>query len=59
MTQVTMPVIQFMNDPKYRAAYGRWLYDNFDSLVAEYNTHGRFLSLQEIESNPLEFSDLP
>ena len=57
--QVTMPVIQWVNDPQYRVSFGQWLAANFDSLVSEYKTHGRFLTLQEIEASPLEFSDLP
>jgi len=56
---VTMPVIQWVNDPQYRASFGLWLHKNFDSLVNEFKTHGRFLTLQEIEASPLEFSDLP
>ena len=56
---VTMPVIQWVNDPQYRVSFGQWLAENFDSLVSEYKTHGRFLTLQEIEASPLEFSDLP
>ena len=41
--------IAFCNDPKYRAAFGQWLYDNFDNLVAEQKKHGRFLTLAETE----------
>lgn len=45
----SMPEIVFANDPKYRASFGRWCYDNFDSLVAEFKLHGRFLTLAETE----------
>ena len=41
--------IAFCNDPKYRAAFGQWLYDNFSDLVNEYKIHGRFLTLAETE----------
>jgi hypothetical protein len=51
---VTMPVIQWVNDPKYRRDFGQWLYENFDTLISEYKTHGRFLSLQELQDSPLE-----
>ena len=51
--QVTLPVIQFMNDPQFRASYGKWLYDNFNELTAEYKVNGRFLTLQEI-NEPLD-----
>ena len=51
--QVTMPLIQFMNDPKYRVAFGLWLYERFNGLTAEYKKHGRFLTLQEIEDGIL------
>ena len=47
--------IAFANDPKFRASFGSWLYDNFDLLVEEHNTYGRFLTQDELES-PL---DLP
>ena len=46
---VTMPVIQWVNDPNYRRAFGTWLYNNFDLLVAEHKRHGRFLTLAETE----------
>ena len=54
---VSLPLIQFMNDPRYRAGYGAWLYDNFDSLVDEYKYYGRFLRLSEFQDtdNPLDF----
>jgi hypothetical protein len=45
----TMPEIQFANDPKFRSSYGQWLSDNFEELVAEFKTHGRFLTLAEIQ----------
>ena len=45
----TMPEIMFVNDAKYRASFGMWLYDNFFDLVSEYKTHGRFLTLDETE----------
>ena len=51
--QVTMPLIQFMNDSKYRASFGEWLYQNYESLTAEYKKYGRFLTLQEIEDGIL------
>jgi len=51
---VTMPVIQFVNDPEYRRAFGTWLADNFNILAAEYKQYGRFLSLQEIQDSPLD-----
>ena len=51
--QVSMPMIQWVNDPQYRAGYGQWLYENFDELAREYKKHGRFLSLQEI-NEPLD-----
>ncbi len=56
---VTMPLIQWVNDPKYRRDFGLWCHENFDSLVNEYKQYGRFLTLKEIENNPIEFSDLP
>jgi hypothetical protein len=56
---VTLPVIQFLNDPEYRRDFGHWLYKNFDLLVDEYKTHGRFLTVKEIDNNPIEYSDLP
>jgi len=46
--------IAFCNDPKFRASYGQWLYENFDDLAREYKTYGRFLTLAEIEENPLQ-----
>jgi hypothetical protein len=46
--------IAWANDPKFRAEFGGWLYDNFSDLVAEYKKHGRFLTLQELSENPLE-----
>jgi hypothetical protein len=49
----TMPEIMWANDPKYRAAFGTWLADNFDILASEYQQYGRFLSLHEI-NNPLD-----
>ena len=54
---VSMPVIQFVNDPKYREDFGFWLYENFDELVAEYKKYGRFLSLSELQDpdSPLDF----
>ena len=54
---VTMPVIQRVNDPQYRISFGQWLAANFDSLVSEYKTHGRFLSLKEFQDSdsPLDF----
>jgi len=54
---VTMPVIQFVNDPAYRRAFGTWLADNFNELAAEYKAHGRFLTLQELQDtdSPLDF----
>jgi len=55
---VTMPLIQWMNDPEYRRNYGMWLYERFNGLAREYKEHGRFLTLKEINSH-LEFSDLP
>jgi hypothetical protein len=45
--------ILWANDPKFRVDFGQWLYENYSSLVDEYKTHGRFLSLKETE-NPLE-----
>jgi hypothetical protein len=56
---VTTSLIQWMNDPVYRAHFGMWCHQNFDALVDEYKTHGRFLTLKEIENNPIEYSDLP
>lgn len=50
----TMPEVQFCNDPKFRASFGGWLADNFDALAAEYKKYGRFLTLAEIEENPLQ-----
>ena len=47
---VTMPVIQFVNDPQYRVGFGMWLYERFNGLSDEYKKYGRFLTLQEIES---------
>ena len=41
--------IAFANDPNFRMKFGLWLADNFDSLAAEFKTHGRFLTLQEVE----------
>jgi len=49
----TMPEIMWANDPRYRAAFGGWCYENFDILVDEYKYYGRFLSLHEI-NNPLD-----
>ena len=53
----SMPQIMFANDAKYRAAFGGWLYENFDELAREYKKHGRFLSLHEITDpdSPLDF----
>jgi len=54
---VTMPIIQFVNDPAYRRAFGTWLADNFEELAHEYKKHGRFLTLQELQDtdSPLDF----
>lgn len=46
--------IVVMNDVKFRAGYYDWLYKNFDLLVDEYDEHGRFLSLQELQDSPLD-----
>jgi hypothetical protein len=51
--QVQMLQIAFSNDPKFRADFGGWLYDNFSELAREYKTYGRFLPLSEL-NNPLE-----
>ena len=50
----SLPEIQFTNDPKFRAIFGEWLSENFDTLTAEYQKHRRFLSLAEIEDSPLQ-----
>ena len=55
---VTMTLIQFLNDPEFRVGFGLWCHKHFDSLTSEFKTHGRFLTLKEINSH-LEFSDLP
>ena len=46
--------IAFTNDPKLRASFGAWLYEQFDTLVAEYKKYGRFRTLQELTENPLD-----
>lgn len=51
--QQQMLQIAFVNDPKLRARFGEWLYDNFDILSDEFKYYGRFLSLDEI-NNPLD-----
>lgn len=51
---VTMPLIQWMNDPGYRRDYGMWLHQNFDLLANEYKIHGRFLTLRETQDFPLD-----
>ena len=50
---VSMPLILWMNDSAYRRDYGRWLYENFNLLVAEFKKHGRFLTLKETEDSIL------
>jgi hypothetical protein len=54
----TMAQVMFTNDPKYRAAYGGWLYENFDELAREYKLHGRFLALSELQDtdSPLDLT---
>ena len=52
-TKVTMPVIQYLNDPEYRRDFGLWLAENFDELAAEYKANGRFLSLAELNKDIL------
>jgi hypothetical protein len=52
--QQQMLQIAFSNDAKLRARFGEWLADNFDTLVDEYKTYGRFLTLKEIQENPLD-----
>ena len=52
--QYEMLQIAFANDPHLRRDFGLWLYERFDTLVAEYKTHGRFLSLQELHDSPLD-----
>ena len=47
--QVTMPLILWQNDPQFRHGFGRWLQDNFETLVQEYKQYGRFLSLKELD----------
>ena len=55
---VSMPVIQFVADPKYREDFGMWLYENFDDLAREYKAYGRFLSLSELQDSdsPLDLT---
>jgi hypothetical protein len=48
-TASAMLQISFVNDPKFRARVGAWLYENFDAFAAEYKRHGRFLTLAETE----------
>jgi len=52
----SMPEIMWANDPLYRREYGSWLYENYETLIAEYKRYGRFLSLSEVENleNPLD-----
>jgi hypothetical protein len=52
--QQQMLQIAFSNDAKLRAKFGAWLYDNFDTLADEFKYYGRFLTLAEIEENPLQ-----
>lgn len=54
---VTGLQIAFVNDPKFRAEFGMWLYERFTGLSSEYKKHGRFLTLHEITDpdSPLDF----
>lgn len=51
---VSTALIMFQNDKNFRAGYARYLYDNFDVLVDEFQTYGRFLSQQELQDNILD-----